>query len=142
MAADPGLLAIWTRGWAATRGVGPPVRDGAAWRIEVGAPDQVRRFVFDRMGPEVGAMAASITEPLVFLKVCAEASEVLAGLGPRWSLRPAGHLMRLERPMPSLPETDGPAPEVTREGGVIFARLRMGGEVIAEGRAARIDDHV
>ncbi len=27
------LLKTWTRGWAAVRGVAPPVADGPGWRI-------------------------------------------------------------------------------------------------------------
>ena len=36
MIVDPDILADWTRGWALTRGVAPPVaEDDGAWRIEV-----------------------------------------------------------------------------------------------------------
>ncbi|CAN5219449.1 hypothetical protein BH10PSE2_BH10PSE2_12520 [soil metagenome] len=39
MSADPELLAVWTRGWALTRGVTVPTRDDGGWRIEVGADE-------------------------------------------------------------------------------------------------------
>ena len=42
MGADSELLSLWTRGWALTRGVAPPLWDDGGWRIEVGADDQLQ----------------------------------------------------------------------------------------------------
>lgn len=143
MAANPELLRIWTRGWALTRGVAAPVRDGAAWRIEVGSPDQVRRFVFDDLVPEVVDRAETITEPSVMLKVCTEPQRLVACLPPRWTLRPPGFFMQIDRPMPGPVATPGYAVQLRQEGPITFCRLSsLEGQMAAEGRAVRVEDRI
>jgi len=148
MSADPDLLATWTRGWALTRGVSPPVRDDGGWRIEVGAEDQRRRYVFAGAAEAVARRAEAVREPYVFLKVCADAASVRPLLPGRWTLRPAGFLMTLEGTM-----TDGPAPadgyrveigpDIAPGGPVIFCIVRDAtGAEAGRGRAVIVDDQV
>lgn len=142
MAADANLLKQWARGWARTRGVGAPIRDGAAWRIEVGAPDQVRRFVFADLSDEVASRAHAIREPWVMLKVCADTDQVRNVLPARWTLRPAGHFMAIDRPMDAGAMTETHA-QIAVADGVTFCRMTdPDGQIIAEGRAVRVDDRV
>lgn len=148
MSADPDLLSLWTRGWALTRGVAPPLWDDGGWRIEVGAEDQLRRYVFAGAGEALARRAAAITEPQVFLKVCADEATVHAFLPARWTLRPPGFLMTLDGAM-----TGGPAPEDgyrveigpdLRPGGpVMFCTVRdASGAEAGCGRAVIVDDRV
>lgn len=141
MSADSQLLALWTRGWAATRGVSAPVRDGAAWRIDVGLPDQFARYVFADTGPAVRDRAERIDRPWTFLKVCAEEAAVRSLLPPIWELRPPGFMMTLPGEMGG----DAPAPEGLRfeieaDGPVTFCRLLdSAGIETARGRVVVID---
>lgn len=94
MSADPELFAAWTRAWAVSRGVAPPVAHGSGVRIEVGRPDQLERYVFPaRVAPELRGLAAAIEAPYVFLKVCAAEAEVAPLLPPRWQVQTPGYMM-------------------------------------------------
>lgn len=139
MSADPDLLAVWTRGWALTRGVAPPVRDGAAWRIEVGAPDQLRRFVFAEAGLEVTQRAETVREPHVFLKICADPATVWPLLPAGWDIRPSGFLMTLEGQMPDGSPPAGCQATFEAVGAVLFCRLVLDGVEAARGRAVAVD---
>jgi GNAT superfamily N-acetyltransferase len=144
MSADSDLLATWTRGWALTRGVASPVWDDGGWRIEVGAEDQLRRYVFAGAGEALVRRAAAITEAHVFLKVCADETTVRALLPERWTLRPPGFLMTLDGAMGGDPSPDdGYRFGIAPEGDVIFCTVRdSSGAEAARGRAVIVDDHV
>lgn len=148
MSADPDLLAFWTRGWALTRGVEPPLWDDGGWRIEVGAEDHLRRYVFAETGEALVRRAAAITEPHVFLKVCADAAAVRPLLPARWTLRPPGFLMTLEGAMATGPTPDDGyrveiGPDVLPGGPVIFCTVRdASGTEAGRGRAVIVEDRV
>lgn len=144
MAADADLLAVWTRGWALTRGAASPVWDDGGWRTEVGAADQVRRFVHADVGEALERRAASITEPWVFLKVCAPDAAVRPLLPERWVLRPPGFMMTLTGSMAGSPDAEAEGRVVLRrEGPVLFCGLTdADGAEMARGRAVRVGDHV
>jgi hypothetical protein len=141
--ADPALVELWVKGWALTRGVPPPVRDGEALRVEVGLPDQRRRYVYARWSDEVTQRAREINAPGCFLKVCAPAEVVRAGVPPRWELRPPGFMMLCAGPMTGnaqLPSgytlgLSGGAP-------VTLARITTAaGEEVARGRMVCVGGH-
>ena len=142
------LLALWTRGWALTRGVEPPLWDDGGWRIEVGAEDQRRRYVFAEAGKALARRAAAIIEPHVFLKVCANEATVRTLLPDRWTLRPPGFLMTLDGPMSGGAAPDDSyrleiSPDVRPGGPVIFCTIRDATGVEAgQGRAVIVDDMV
>lgn len=140
MSADPDLLALWTRGWARTRGVTPPIKDGDAWRIEVGAPDQLRRFVFAEASPTVTRRAEEIRDPYVLLKVCADAETVRPLLPPGWALRPAGFMMTLNGDMPTRPVPGEVVTGTDVVDGVIFCRLSLNGVEAARGRVVVVEN--
>lgn len=153
MSTDSDLLALWTRGWALTRGVAPPVWDDGGWRIEVGAEDQLRRYVFAEAGEAVACRAAEITEPHVFLKVCADEATVRPLLPSRWTLRPPGFLMTLDGAMTAGKMMGGPArddgyrieigPDVRPGGGLVFCTVRdAAGAEAGRGRAVVVDERV
>ena len=139
MSADPDLLAVWTRGWTLTRGVGTPVRDGAAWRIEVGAHDQLRRFVFGAADMQVTARAEMISEPNVLLKVCADAAAVRPLLPSGWVVRPPGFMMTLEGRMREGDPPTGCRAAFETVDGVLFCWMTVDGVEVARGRAVAID---
>lgn len=65
--ADPSgtaaLLRLGVQGWAASRGVLPPVAHSDGWRIEVGRPQQKRRHVFPRISQALHALGETVLEP-------------------------------------------------------------------------------
>ncbi|WP_428151267.1 GNAT family N-acetyltransferase [Brevundimonas sp.] len=144
MSVDPELFATWARGWALTRKAGAPVRDREAWRIEVGQPDQLRRFVYADLCDDVSRRGTEVTEPFVFLKVCAEPESVRPLLPSFWDVRQTGTVMVLDAAMPPVDETDESYRlELWSEGPVRFARLDdKEGREAARGRAVRVDGHV
>lgn len=144
MTVDPDLLADWTRGWALTRGVAPPVREAdGGWRIEVGQPDQIRRYVYAGANDAVRRRAEAIHPPGVLLKVCAEPAVVRALLPDRWTLPPPGFLMTLTGAMrpKTAPWPDEYAVDLDLAGTVAFCHLLDGdGNAAARGRAVRVGD--
>ncbi|HEX8469617.1 MAG TPA: GNAT family N-acetyltransferase [Brevundimonas sp.] len=144
MSAHPDLLAIWARGWALTRGVSPPSWDDGGWRVEVGLDDQLRRYVFAKADDAVARRAAAISEPCIFLKVCADAQEVRAILPNTWSLRPSGFLMTLDGAMSEgPPPPQGYTTSLWQDGAVTFCTIRhASGAEAARGRFVIVDDRV
>lgn len=105
----------------------------------MGAPDQLRRFVFAHADARVSERAAAVHESNVLLKVCADEATVRALLPADWSIGPPGFLMTLEGWMPQ-----GSAPEGCRAAfeivdGVLFCRLSLDGIEAARGRAVTVD---
>lgn len=143
MKADPELLATWVRGWVLTRGAPAPVRDAGAWRVDVGRPDQIARYVYPEAGEAVRDRAARIREPHVFLKVCADAEAVRPLLDARWAVQPPGFMMTLDGTMgPAGATPQGYRLEV-EPGPVAFVRLLTeAGEEAAQGRAAVVDGRI
>lgn len=142
MSVDPELFALWTRGWALTRGVAPPVWDDGGWRIEVGAEDQVRRFLFSDVSDAVARRAASVHERHVFLKVCAPVEAVSPLLPSGWIARQTGAVMRLDGAMTGGAVDDRFSSELRQQGPVLFCTVRnQQGFEAGRGRAVRVDDH-
>ncbi|GAA0641502.1 GNAT family N-acetyltransferase [Brevundimonas lenta] len=143
MSVDPELLAIWIRGWAVTRGVQAPVRDDGAWRVDVGQPDQIARYVYADPGEALRSRATAIRVPHVFLKVCAGADVVRPFLDERWAVQPPGFMMTLAGTMG--PPEDAPAGYrlELEPGPVSFARFLTGdGEEAACGRVAVVEERI
>lgn len=142
--ADPHIVATWARGWALAREVSPPVPDSGAFRIEVGLPDHVRRYIFAAPTAAVRQLADTITEPYIFLKVCAPPNVVSTLLPPGWSIAPQAYMMTCFGAM-------APVNTVLQEGYVLDIQedipvpivriLTTQGEVAAIGRIAFAGDY-
>ncbi len=132
------LLAAWARAWAISREVEPPEPFGGGWRIEVGKPNQLRRFLFSACEPEVlGPLAASVTDPFVFIKCCTDAARLRAALPSDWGVAQLGYMMVDEAPVaaPRLPPgytlTVKPAlPFIRAEITAAYDELGASGQVI------------
>lgn len=144
MSVDPELFETWTRGWALSRGTAAPVRDRDALRIEVGEPDQVRRFLYPELCDDVARRGAAITEPFVFLKVCVAPERVRSLLSLDWDVRRTGVVMSLDEAMPAPGAVDDAYRlERVSEGPLRFIRLfDREGQEAARGRAVRVADRV
>ena len=89
--ADP--FTAWIRGWSHTREVPPPIPHGEGFRIDVGLPRQVARYVFPHASRDLRTLGETIATPWVFLKACASADELSALLPAGWRLQPDGFMM-------------------------------------------------
>lgn len=87
------IFTAWSRGWAITREVAPPVPHADGLRIEVGMPRQLRRYVFPRASQALHELGETIVQPWVFLKACATGDEVRALLPARWQMQDDHFLM-------------------------------------------------
>lgn len=87
------IFSAWSRGWAITREVAPPVPHAGGLRIEVGMPRQLRRYVFPRISQALRELGQTIVEPWVFLKACATSDELRALLPPHWQMQEEHFLM-------------------------------------------------
>lgn len=86
-------FAAWSRGWALTREVPPPVPHGDGFRIAVGLPRQAARYVFPHASPLLRELGATISQPWVFLKACATTDELRALLPGPWQMQPDAFMM-------------------------------------------------
>jgi hypothetical protein len=120
-----GLMAAWSRAWAISRHVDPPVSvAGNGWRIEVGKADQRRRFLFPACDPAVlRPLAGTITEPFVFLKVCTDAPGLRAVLPGDWGVAQLGYIMADDAPVQRATLPDGYRASVEQEG--LFIRVQI-----------------
>jgi GNAT superfamily N-acetyltransferase len=136
------LVRLWVQGWAASRGVPPPVTHRDGWRIEVGLPRHKRRHVFPHLAQELHALGASIVEPWCYLKACATAEDLRAALPAHWHVEPQTYFMRYDgppSPAPALP--GGYALDVATQGCLAVARLLAAdGNVAAAGHVAVAED--
>ncbi len=90
---DTEIFEAWIRGWATTREVAPPAPHADGWRIAVGLPRQVARYVFERPSATLRELGATIATPWIFLKAGATGDELRALLPEPWELQPDGFVM-------------------------------------------------
>ena len=81
------VFSAWSRGWAITREVAPPVPFADGLRIEVGLPRQARRYVFPHASQALHELGETVAQPWVFLKACATSDELRALLPARWQMQ-------------------------------------------------------
>ena len=141
--ADPKIVSQWVHGWSLAREVSLPVWENGVYRIEVGWPDVIRRFVFPSLTPAVGQLAETIVDPYVLLKVCAPPEEVQKCLPPNWMVHPPGFMMTCLQPMKnvSIRLDKEYTLDIADNIPVPVARvLTTQGEVAAIGRIAFVED--
>jgi GNAT superfamily N-acetyltransferase len=93
------LVEKWLRGWSLSRNLPLPERYRSGFKVEVGEEKQKIRYVFPELNDDFIQLAESVTEPWIYLKVCAS-PEQLKGLVPeRWIFQPEGYMMHCRHPM-------------------------------------------
>ncbi len=139
------LLPIWVRGWALVRGLPAPIAlPEGAWRVDVGQPDQLVRYVIPDGKPELVAhLARKLHLPATWLKVCAEPDAVSALLPAHWQLSDLRYFMRaglFETPELAVPA--GFTLSLTEAGPATRALLTTGaGQQAAEGNIIVLGRH-
>lgn len=119
----------WAVGWAIARDTPPPVTVPEGYRIDVGLPGHLTRYVLPAHSP---ALAARLSTPGTWLKICADQP----ALDARWQVQPPEYLMSTQ--LTSEQPTCAPEYEleVMQAGSVIDVVVSRQGEQAARGKAA------
>lgn len=136
-------IATWIKGWSLAREVAAPVVITGGFWVRVGWPEQQERYVFPGICPMLMELADTVTEPWVYLKVCAHADALRPLLPARWEIQAPGHMMVASGLIPDYgnrlaggyhwkTELQLPVPKVTV--------LTDDGAIAASGRIALADD--
>jgi len=141
------LTRAWVEGWTRSRGHAAPVAELDWLRVEVGLPEQLRRYVL------AGFDAALIERlaggqgdrPAVWLKICAERAQVLPLLDERWAPHAPEALMSIalvaEAPEALAPPSPYRIEREERAGFIALRLLTPEGELAASGQVALFERH-
>ncbi|RZL54177.1 MAG: GNAT family N-acetyltransferase [Sphingomonas sp.] len=138
---DPVLVRGWLAARSLSRGLPAPVADHGGWRVDTGGEVERRRYVFAEPGPGLTALLATIAEPGVFVKLCADADTFRALLPAHWTITDANCMMVPDQPIP-MPPMVPPGYRLTslRDGGATHTTIAApDGEPAASGYAAELD---
>ena len=91
---DPLLLNAWLSARSVARGIALPIPDRGGFRVDTNSDAELVRWVFPKMEAGLVKLAASITKPRCFLKLCATPDELRAALPDRWQLHAPNYFMR------------------------------------------------
>jgi GNAT superfamily N-acetyltransferase len=135
----PALLWDWLAGRSLARDLPPPVPDRGGMRVDTAASDEVRRYVFAAPAPAIRALAASIRDPRIFIKLCGPGDALLALAPPGWRLQPEAWFMtQAGTARDAAPLPPGYRIDVARNGHAFVASiLSEDGTLAAGGHAAR-----
>ena len=133
----------WSEGWAVSRGTAAPVVTPWGLRIEVGAEKQLRRHVLlDPQEQGVREVAASIDEPLTWLKSHVEPAGLAAWLPEGWTEDDPGWLMAIDVAPAAVTVPDGYTLTSESKDGVTYVRiLTASGELAARGQYGYVGDY-
>ena len=139
---DPALVRGWLAARSLARGLPAPVADHGGWRVDTATEPERQRYVFATAGPGLDHLAATITEPAIFLKLCADAATLRAILPPRWTITDANRMMVTDGPPPPRrPLPAGYIATTTHTAGVAHVAITgPAGDLAASGYAAELDD--
>lgn len=101
MSVDLSLLERWLIGWSLARGLPLPQPHEGGLLVEVGWPDQVRRYVFAEAGPALQACASQIQGPGIYLKAAVEPAALRWALPAPWQLESPRYLMCCPAALPA-----------------------------------------
>ncbi|MDR7385569.1 GNAT family N-acetyltransferase [Promicromonospora iranensis] len=141
------LARAWVAGWAVSRGTEPPVELLEGFRVDVGLPHHVARYVLlDADEATVRRVAGSVTVPSTWLKAFVEPEVVASWLPPGWTEGPLTFLMATDLRSSATRTPDGYAVRTETEGAVTFLRvladdgvLAARGQVVVTGECAVVD---
>lgn len=135
MIVDLSLLERWLTGWSLSRGVPLPAHDGAGLVVEVGWPDQVRRYVFVDAGRALQDCAACIDAPFIYLKAAVAPDDMRRALPAAWQIESPGYLMARTAAAPPVAPPAGYSASVHLEHGAHVIRFADAtGQPAASGR--------
>lgn len=135
-ATSAGLITDWVYGWAVSREAGRPVEVRGGYRIEIGRPGHVRRYVLSGLDRDViGDLVRRIDTPGVWIKAYGAEAEFRALLSPAWELAGSGHMMTTLLQRASVRVPDGYSVDMRVKPNRIVVQVLTGaGEVAAFGQ--------
>lgn len=137
---DPDLVRGWLAARSRARALPAPVADSGGWRVDTDGEAERRRYVFAAPGPGLAVLLATIREPRVFVKLCADASSFRALLPSRWSITDANCMMVSDTLAPPRPLPAGYTVSACSVNGVTHVAITApDGEHAAGGYAAEHD---
>ena len=138
---DPALVHGWLAARSLSRGLPAPVADHGGWRVDTGGDEELRRYVFAQAGPGLTRLLATITEPRVFVKLCADAATFGALLPADWTITDANCMMVPDRAVAaSRALSPGYDIATASAGGVTHVTITgPAGDAAASGYAAQLD---
>lgn len=101
------LVEKWLKAWSLSRNLPLPHRYRSGFRVEVGEEKQKIRYIFPELNDDFILLAESITEPGIYLKVCASFEQLKCLVPERWIFQPEGYMMHCRHPM-VIPDTELP----------------------------------
>ncbi|GAA1527500.1 hypothetical protein GCM10009678_06450 [Actinomadura kijaniata] len=137
MPVRPEVVDDWVRGWTVSRGTSAPVAVPDGYRIDVGRPGHLVRYVVPRFDPErLRRLAGSLTGPGTWLKLFADPADVLAALPDGWKEDAPCFMMTAALRTAEIAPPDGYSLSVVEENGVLRAVVRArNGDLAARGQA-------
>ena len=137
------LTRRWAQGWTVSRGTPAPVATPWGLRIEVGAPNQLRRHVLlEPREAGVRELVASIQEPLTWIKSHAEPAELAPWLPAGWVEDDPGWLMAVDVAPAAVVVPEGYVVTSEVVGGVTYIRiLTTSGDLAARGQYGHVGDY-
>lgn len=138
---DDRLLHGWLKARSTARGLPMPVADHGGWRVDTGWPTETRRYVFAAPSDGLSRLGEEITEPRIFLKLCASEDTMRSMLPDRWQLETGTYVMTT--PSDRIPEIHLPAGyshTIAKSGNALAVRISSGaGDLAASGFAAEVE---
>ncbi|MFW2830712.1 GNAT family N-acetyltransferase [Sphingomonas sp. ID0503] len=98
MSVDPHIVRAWLAARSISRGLPLPVDDHGGWRVDSGAPDEQRRYLFATAAEGLRELGREIKAPYIALKLCAPGEALLAQLPARWRIGSDNWMMVWDEP--------------------------------------------
>jgi GNAT superfamily N-acetyltransferase len=133
----------WTEGWAVSRGTAAPAVTPWGLRVEVGAANQLRRHVLlDPHEQGVRELAATVDEPLTWIKSHVEPEVLARWLPEGWTEDDPGWLMAIDVAPAAVTPPDGYTLTSESKDGVTYVRiLTSEGSLAARGQYGYAGDY-
>jgi hypothetical protein len=138
IASHDNIVAAWVHGWTLSRATPAPIPDAGGFRVDVGLPGHIARYVLPQCDPvTIRRLATELTAPGTWLKICAAADAVAPLLPPQWTLHEPEYLMTAPLRRSETPVPEGYRLQIEAIGPVTEARLYgLDGDLAASGRMA------
>ncbi|WP_406312937.1 GNAT family N-acetyltransferase [Streptosporangium sp. NBC_01639] len=135
----PEVAEAWVQGWTLSRATAPPVAVPGGYRVDVGLPGHLIRYVLPRFDPAVlRCLMGEPAAPGTWLKVCARPETVAAVLPTGWTVKDPEYMMTASLRFTEFPTPSGYRLQVTTQGAITDAEvLDTDEQVAARGRIAR-----
>lgn len=133
----------WLKGWSLSRELPLPVAYQSGFKVEVGYPHQKSRYVFPILNDDFIELMLSISDPWIYLKVCASPEEVKSQISGKWEIQPQGYMMSCSHSM-NIPDInlhhDYQLEYESYNSTCVVKIMTKNGELASTGRLVLVDD--